>query len=109
MKVYLMEVVLNPTIPNSTAVACAHAHMHTRTCTYTPGQCVPGICFKTQLPTIAGHDSPLVNNYGVWIDEARSLGLEHTLDKSWEDAVCYFEEGQKVCVVVGVTWCVCGI
>ncbi|KAF5830519.1 lycopene cyclase protein-domain-containing protein [Dunaliella salina] len=45
---------------------------------------------------IIGHDSPLVNNYGVWIDEARVLGLEHTLDKSWEDAVCYFEEGRKV-------------
>jgi hypothetical protein len=42
------------------------------------------------IPT--GHDAPLVNNYGVWIDEARSLGLEHTLDKSWDDAACYFEE-----------------
>lgn len=30
------------------------------------------------------------------MDEARGLGLEHTLDKSWDDAVCYFEEGRKV-------------
>nr|QBY35646.1 lycopene epsilon-cyclase [Dunaliella salina] len=45
---------------------------------------------------IIGHDSPLVNNYGVWIDEARSLGLEHTLDNAWDDAVCYFKEGHKV-------------
>jgi len=37
-----------------------------------------------------------VNNYGVWIDEARSLGLEHTLDQAWDDAACYFEEGRKV-------------
>jgi hypothetical protein len=59
------------------------------------------------IPT--GHDAPLVNNYGVWIDEARSLGLEHTLDKSWDDAACYFEEGNKVseCVCVRARVCVC--
>ena len=39
---------------------------------------------------------PFVNNYGVWKDEFRELGLEGTLDASWEDASCYFGEGQQV-------------
>ena len=44
----------------------------------------------------AGHDVPFVNNYGVWKDEFRELGLESTLDVSWDDAMCYFGENQEV-------------
>ncbi len=44
----------------------------------------------------AGLDTPLVNNYGVWLDEWRALGLEHTLELSWDKAVCYFGEGKQV-------------
>ena len=44
----------------------------------------------------AGHDVPFVNNYGVWKDEFRELGLESTLDVSWDDATCFFGEGQQV-------------
>lgn len=43
----------------------------------------------------AGHDVPFVNNYGVWEDEFRELGLAHTLNHTWKDALCYFGEGQE--------------
>ncbi len=39
---------------------------------------------------------PFVNNYGVWKDEFRELGLESTLDVSWDDAMCYFGEDREV-------------
>jgi hypothetical protein len=39
---------------------------------------------------------PFVNNYGVWVDEFRELGLENTLELSFPDALCYFGEGQEV-------------
>ncbi|KAI3436480.1 hypothetical protein D9Q98_005897 [Chlorella vulgaris] len=41
-------------------------------------------------------ESKFVNNYGVWLDEFQDLGLEHTLDTVWQDAVCYFKEQQRV-------------
>lgn len=44
----------------------------------------------------AGNDLPFVNNYGVWVDEFRDLGLEQNLDRVWEDALCYFGEGKEV-------------
>ena len=37
-----------------------------------------------------------MNNYGVWKDEFRELGLESTLDVSWDDAMCYFGEDKEV-------------
>ncbi len=36
-----------------------------------------------------------MNNYGVWEDEFRELGLAHTLNTTWKDALCYFGEGQE--------------
>ncbi|KAL4551185.1 hypothetical protein Ndes2526B_g05490 [Nannochloris sp. 'desiccata'] len=45
---------------------------------------------------LIGHDSPFVNNYGVWRDEFSDLGLEKCLDFVWKDAICYFREGQEV-------------
>lgn len=44
----------------------------------------------------AGNDVPFVNNYGVWVDEFRDLGLEQNLDRVWDDALCYFGEGKEV-------------
>ena len=44
----------------------------------------------------AGHDVPFVNNYGVWEDEFRELGLSHCLNATWPDALCYFGEGKQV-------------
>lgn len=43
---------------------------------------------------LVARDAPFVNNYGVWRDEFRDLGLEDTLDAVWDDAVCYFRQGQ---------------
>jgi lycopene epsilon-cyclase len=45
---------------------------------------------------LVGHDSPFVNNYGVWRDEFADLGLEKCLDFVWKDAICYFREGKEV-------------
>ena len=39
-----------------------------------------------------------MNNYGVWEDEFNELGLAHTLEHTWPDAVCYFGEGGEVCL-----------
>ena len=47
-------------------------------------------------PICAGRDQPFVNNYGVWTDEYSALGLQHTLDANWEDALCYFGQGKEV-------------
>ncbi|KAG2502103.1 hypothetical protein HYH03_000595 [Edaphochlamys debaryana] len=45
---------------------------------------------------VLGLDVPIVNNYGVWMDEYEKLGMLHTLECSWKDAVCYFGEGKEV-------------
>lgn len=45
---------------------------------------------------LIGRDVPLVNNYGVWLDEFKELGFEDTLDCSWPDVVNYFGEGNEV-------------
>ena len=45
---------------------------------------------------LSGRDAPFVNNYGVWEDEFTELGLAHTLENTWPDAVCYFGEGREV-------------
>ncbi len=36
-----------------------------------------------------------MNNYGVWTDEWKALGLESTLERSWDDAVCWFGESKR--------------
>lgn len=45
--------------------------------------------------SLVGHDVPFVNNYGVWKDEFDELKLGHTLDQIWENASCYFREGDE--------------
>lgn len=45
---------------------------------------------------IVGRDLPFTNNYGVWLDEFKALGLGHLLDNIWEDCLCYFGEGNEV-------------
>ena len=37
-----------------------------------------------------------MNNYGVWLDEFEALGMSHTLELTFPDAVCYFGEGKEV-------------
>lgn len=45
---------------------------------------------------LIGNDVPFVNNYGVWVDEFRDLGLEKNLNRIWQDALCYFGEDKEV-------------
>ena len=45
---------------------------------------------------LVGPDRPFVNNYGVWRDEFADLGLEDTLDHTWDDTQCFFGEGREV-------------
>ena len=39
---------------------------------------------------LLGMESKFTNNYGVWKDEFDKLGLAHTMDQHYDDAVCYF-------------------
>jgi len=45
---------------------------------------------------LVGPDGPFVNNYGVWVDEFRAVGMEHTLELTFPDATCWFGEGREV-------------
>lgn len=49
----------------------------------------------------AGLDTPIVNNYGVWLDEFNALGLSHTLECSWPSATCYFGEDKPMQITRG--------
>ncbi len=44
---------------------------------------------------LLGMESKFTNNYGVWKDEFEKLGLAHTMDQTYNDAVCHF--GLEVC------------
>eukprot|EP00892_Ulva_mutabilis_P011169 jgi/Ulvmu1/8424/UM043_0002.1 len=44
---------------------------------------------------VVGPESKFTNNYGVWVDEFRSLSLEHMLDYTWERTLCYFGNQEK--------------
>ena len=37
-------------------------------------------------------DTPFVNNYGVWLDEFKNLGLEHCLLHKYDDALVWFDD-----------------
>jgi lycopene epsilon-cyclase len=52
--------------------------------------------YGNQVSHDAGNDVPFVNNYGVWVDEFRDLGLEKNLNRIWQDALCYFGEDKEV-------------
>jgi len=43
---------------------------------------------------LVGPDAPLVNTYGVWVDEFAALGLEHVLDATWPQSMCFFGRDQ---------------
>ena len=57
--------------------------------------CEHGRTLQCRRQRTAGLDVPIVNNYGVWMDEFSALGLTHTLECSWPDAVCFFGEDNK--------------
>lgn len=33
---------------------------------------------------VVGRDAPFTNNYGVWIEELKGLGLQGTVDMEWD-------------------------
>eukprot|EP01026_Neomeris_dumetosa_P044749 TRINITY_DN3788_c0_g1_i9.p1 TRINITY_DN3788_c0_g1~~TRINITY_DN3788_c0_g1_i9.p1 ORF type:complete len:513 (-),score=56.87 TRINITY_DN3788_c0_g1_i9:279-1817(-) len=39
---------------------------------------------------VVSPDLPFTNNYGVWYDEFKDIGLAHTLSHTWKDTKCYF-------------------
>lgn len=45
---------------------------------------------------VVGRDLPFTNNYGVWLDEFKAIGMENVLDNVWNDCLCYFGEGNEV-------------
>lgn len=91
--------------------ACLHAPLRTRMSLHAPA-CDPTALrrmrpygrldppsmiappHETQQPP--GPDKPFVNNYGVWVDEFKAVGMDHTLELTFPDAQCWFGEGHKV-------------
>lgn len=41
---------------------------------------------------VVGPEAKFTNNYGVWVDEFKSLGLDHLLDYTWDRTLCYFAD-----------------
>lgn len=41
---------------------------------------------------LVGPESKFTNNYGVWLDEFKALGLEHLLDHVWGESICFFKD-----------------
>jgi hypothetical protein len=37
-----------------------------------------------------------VNNYGVWVDEFRALGMGDTIEREFTETLCYFQEMKEV-------------
>jgi lycopene epsilon-cyclase len=44
----------------------------------------------------AGPDGPFVNNYGVWVDEFKALGMADTIEREFNETLCYFQEKKEV-------------
>ncbi|GAA0176433.1 hypothetical protein LIER_42076 [Lithospermum erythrorhizon] len=45
---------------------------------------------------LVGPDLPFTNNYGVWEDEFKELGLEGCIEHVWRDTVVYLDEGDPI-------------
>ncbi|CAL6390590.1 unnamed protein product [Bathycoccus prasinos] len=41
---------------------------------------------------VVAPDAPFVNNYGVWLDEFKAIGLEHTLLHKYEDTLVWYDD-----------------
>ncbi|CAI5475812.1 unnamed protein product [Closterium sp. Yama58-4] len=54
------------------------------------GLSIAAECAKRGLTVgLVGRDAPFVNNYGVWLDEFKAIGLEHCIDQVWTDTILY--------------------
>ncbi|GFP94218.1 lycopene epsilon cyclase chloroplastic [Phtheirospermum japonicum] len=45
---------------------------------------------------LVGPDLPFTNNYGVWEDEFKDLGLERCIEHVWRDTIVYLDENDPI-------------
>ncbi|CAI5519438.1 unnamed protein product [Closterium sp. Naga37s-1] len=54
------------------------------------GLSIAAECAKRGLTVgLVGRDAPFVNNYGVWLDDFKAIGLDHCIDQVWTDTILY--------------------
>nr|AAK07431.1 lycopene epsilon-cyclase [Adonis aestivalis var. palaestina] len=47
---------------------------------------------------LIGPDLPFTNNYGVWEDEFKDLGLERCIEHAWKDTIVYLDNDAPVLI-----------
>nr|AFG19395.1 lycopene epsilon cyclase [Narcissus tazetta subsp. chinensis] len=47
---------------------------------------------------LIGPDLPFTNNYGVWEDEFRDLGLEGCIEHVWQDTIVYLDSNDPILI-----------
>lgn len=47
---------------------------------------------------LIGPDLPFTNNYGVWEDEFKDLGLEKCIEHAWQDTVVYLGDSDPILI-----------
>ncbi|CAA0842120.1 Lycopene epsilon cyclase- chloroplastic, partial [Striga hermonthica] len=47
---------------------------------------------------LVGPDLPFTNNYGVWEDEFKDLGLACCIEHVWRDTVVYLDENDPISI-----------
>ncbi|KAG9451815.1 hypothetical protein H6P81_004719 [Aristolochia fimbriata] len=47
---------------------------------------------------LVGPDLPFTNNYGVWVDEFKDLGLEECIDHVWQDTIVYLDSDNPIVI-----------
>ncbi|GJP47141.1 hypothetical protein CLOM_g6370 [Closterium sp. NIES-68] len=61
------------------------------------GLSIAAECAKRGLTVgLVGRDAPFVNNYGVWLDEFKAIGLDHCIDQVWTDTILYTDSDAPI-------------
>ncbi|KAK9697256.1 hypothetical protein RND81_08G025200 [Saponaria officinalis] len=47
---------------------------------------------------LVGPDLPFTNNYGVWEDEFKALGLEGCIEQVWRDTIVYIDDDNPILI-----------
>ncbi|XP_068650229.1 lycopene epsilon cyclase, chloroplastic [Aristolochia californica] len=47
---------------------------------------------------LVGPDLPFTNNYGVWVDEFKDLGLEECIEHVWQDTIVYLDTDNPIVI-----------